>query len=1651
VEKPVKPVAAKPAKKAEPAPEIKAVRFEVGKTLSKDEKSEVLKSIVDVYKGRAEKEFKGMDSRGEEKYGYAYSPDLFVKSDITGKMLRHYITLPNGKIAHPTELFPDITQAEVDRAVAGKRAEEEEIEYRKNELIRRAEKASDVSEANGEASKVGLTKAPNYHANSVVMKNKEGHHIRIIDASDIVLLEKEGFEIIVKEGKRVKSAPEKAAKKIRKPKGSGVRTMRGAIKAMGNINFLNFTGELKDMDTAIIYLSNKKSGVPIDDAITQLISDGWLEKGTTVSSFLESLRTEGVNFVKRGRIGVEISEKRKGELTEDEKRIKKEMEWEPETPPGRPEDYIQVRAEDLPEGVKLTLIEGKSRDGWDVYEVTEKDPFGVTLMDGQELELGPNDLIKVLKTDLPKTAVKPKGDVDMFGEKKPGQQEIFDVPKGEKAKKEKREKKEKPVAREAQVDLFTGKQDKQFEPELFPARKAQPEKPKTLDEAVASAKEVKPVIEFIAENSENESYREIANRILAFIGDVKFRVIEAGVTYEDKFPNALYGSLGLHWLRHKDGKVVKNEVLLKGKSFVKHGITEMTALHEALHAATSMRIKEGNLVKNKGTALFNSVSDLFKLQKAVVKELDSREKAGTATEFENSWLTRENVSSVDELVGNGFTDASFQKMLESIEYAPNQTAWSKFVDIIRRILGVKGDTALGELIRVTDEILSADMISTNEFSQSTKFSLNQAIQKITGNPNFVKWFGKSVVTDDKNNPEVFYHAGSFRLDEDEQFFIDDDGGIHFGTEDAARARIGGKAVDDAIQSIEVYENDDGTWNFEVDGIDHEGEYETKDEAYAEAEDFASQTDAGDDAYGDEALTEVYLSIKNPKKVADQGADWTEAITKAKKEGYDGIIYVNQFEDKGSLSYIAFAPTQIKSIFNTGAFSETDTRILHTYAGIEARGADESALRQAGWMESEGKDEEEIRRLTGWFLGPDDKWRWEINDSKSKLLIPNNIREYNDVFRKQIIDKYGPDYEMRLKDVWDNPELFKAYPEMKDKKVRIEVAMFKGEAAASYNDETDEIMIRLETPSSKDNIKISSGELKKTIGHEGMHVVQRIEGFARGGSPETAALNPEAYSGEIKSLLGELKTTELADKGDLGKLAKKYWGTGLRGKDWERLATLRKETPETAKILGRIKKAKGEMGTPMEVYRRLAGEIEARDVSARMDLTPAERAINFRKARKLAKAYNKTNQSQKMGEIENKLLALGYDIKSDQVYKALMGDTIAQRFLMPKPYVSQGIPKQDVIVRFGEGPQYSVTEESLTKGAENLEKDTLSILETAGAFFGKVGVRRDKKDLSYWGDLIVSIPEFFKKKIPAIRSMVNATYEKQDEMHEIIYNLETHEGTTVGGAFKSLKKQDQPGYKKVQNYLVESDRERIGYRLEYDEKAKKWRVKHPDTKLWVAEFDSAIDKDFFDTGEVQAAEASVRHEIEDLQGKGWTPQQANAVKAFRMSTNKGFFILTADMRRLKKRFADAKMTPPPISVHGAKETKKVSLNEAMAIIGDMRGYYFPRIRSRGGYVLRARKKGENPKLEIFKLPRGPIGKRKAELEKTGWTVEITESSQVGEDVFALSGELIKTQQIVNAALDKSASLLSRWIRLRLKEFTRKQKPFSLRHSQNRFPT
>ena len=91
----------------------KPVRFEAGKKLSDEEKKEVLSTLKDAYKVNGVPYHIEETAGGKEKRVYEPTADSHVVSDITNRPLRYYITLPDGRVAHPTEVYPNISDNEV--------------------------------------------------------------------------------------------------------------------------------------------------------------------------------------------------------------------------------------------------------------------------------------------------------------------------------------------------------------------------------------------------------------------------------------------------------------------------------------------------------------------------------------------------------------------------------------------------------------------------------------------------------------------------------------------------------------------------------------------------------------------------------------------------------------------------------------------------------------------------------------------------------------------------------------------------------------------------------------------------------------------------------------------------------------------------------------------------------------------------------------------------------------------------------------------------------------------------------------------------------------------------------------------------------------------------------------------------------------------------------------------------------------------------------------------------------------------------------------------------------------------------------------------------------------------------------------------------
>lgn len=271
---------------------------------------------------------------------------------------------------------------------------------------------------------------------------------------------------------------------------------------------------------------------------------------------------------------------------------------------------------------------------------------------------------------------------------------------------------------------------------------------------------------------------------------------------------------------------------------------------------------------------------------------------------------------------------------------------------------------------------------------------------------------------------------------------------------------------------------------------------------------------------------------------------------------------------------------------------------YSYIGENANltDAQRAALETARQLETQGEDAERIRQQTGWHRGVDGRWRTELDDSGAMFyedgdaafreenpdydrymtlvskMLDNTLSDAERVELSALDETWGDQParlservqrgEATLADVLRHPELFNAYPQLRDVGVRFE--NLPDAHAGRYYPSSNEIAMS--------NLPIEPYE--QTILHEAQHRIQDIEGFAQGSNLSTGEQHAllEAYE--------KVKNTDVFKK---------------LGTYDDRLAFIKKEAKRNAN---------GAIGD--QQYRRAAGEVEARDTAARWRLDRSER-------------------------------------------------------------------------------------------------------------------------------------------------------------------------------------------------------------------------------------------------------------------------------------------------------------------------------------------------------------------------------------------------------------------------------------------------------------
>lgn len=301
--------------------------------------------------------------------------------------------------------------------------------------------------------------------------------------------------------------------------------------------------------------------------------------------------------------------------------------------------------------------------------------------------------------------------------------------------------------------------------------------------------------------------------------------------------------------------------------------------------------------------------------------------------------------------------------------------------------------------------------------------------------------------------------------------------------------------------------------------------------------------------------------------------------------------------------------------------------------------------------NEKENARKIKQATGWERGADGKWRYEVEDFEidpkglaRKNRLWSNLswgKEYDALSDKlfdgvelteeeaarfdelsEKAEELRATYEANdvhyLDDYVKDENLFKTYPELKQIRVEIYNAPTSNTGATHYGSQN---LIRV------NEFVLDRADFRSILAHEVQHAVQSIEGFARGGNSMTYRKYLDALKEkrDAWSMIEEFadKREELGEDASqmdvYNALVNEYHSDGfefgdgfipsrnafdkgfnlwVRGYDKEGYEDAYNEYQSLIEKFG--------LGGENDRYNELSGEVEARNVQSRMNMTPEKR-------------------------------------------------------------------------------------------------------------------------------------------------------------------------------------------------------------------------------------------------------------------------------------------------------------------------------------------------------------------------------------------------------------------------------------------------------------
>ena len=407
----------------------------------------------------------------------------------------------------------------------------------------------------------------------------------------------------------------------------------------------------------------------------------------------------------------------------------------------------------------------------------------------------------------------------------------------------------------------------------------------------------------------------------------------------------------------------------------------------------------------------------------------------------------------------------------------------------------------------------------------------------------------------------------------------------------------GHEITHVLEGTELYtELQQALFDYAKTKGDYQGRFDTLTKLYEGVKDADIQAELTADLVGD------YL-FQDADFVNNLSAKHRNVFQKI----FDEIKYLLKVTTAGTKE--ARQLEKVKHVFEQAYKAQKNTAgndgVTFSMSGEKSKIADTQKLANAELMLEQGVDSEAIRQETGWFKSYDGKWRYEIDDSKAEWNLDGAKPDQHRLF-------YFGEKVYKLSDLLDHKELFEAYPQLKDVTVYSSPTIEHGNGSVVGRN-TDSMSIG--------DIQDDS-TTKWAIIHELQHIIQNIEGFARGSSKyeftqkewgdkeydafekrnEVArklynvlrrngvSISNEAIYEEQNYGYGYKVSDEIIESN--------YWTLSSLANSNKRTQALLDEYYEQVRILNAT--------TPEGQYHNTAGEIEAYDTMARMRMSEEER-------------------------------------------------------------------------------------------------------------------------------------------------------------------------------------------------------------------------------------------------------------------------------------------------------------------------------------------------------------------------------------------------------------------------------------------------------------